>query len=275
MDDLRKRLIYLHHLPNMTWKKMNDLLIQDPNLSSIPLEKHFLSHLPFIDELMKLYKFNHIHVITYFDDDYPQLLKEIYQPPWVLYGKGNIELLKRPKKLAVVGSRKASDYGEKSLKQLIPPLIHEKIVIVSGLATGIDTLAHQLTMENGGDTIAVIAGGLFHIYPVENKPLALKMMEHHLILSEYPPNTRPLRWHFPVRNRIISGLCQGTFIVEAKKKSGSLITANFALQEGREVFALPGNIFSPLSVGTNELIQQGAKAVLSAKDIIEEIIPFS
>ena len=124
----------------------------------------------------------------------------------------------------------------------------------------------------GGKTIGVIAGGFQYLYPKENEKLANEMMEQHLVISEYPPETRPQKWHFPMRNRIIAGLCHGTLIVEAKKKSGSLITANYAVHEGREVFAVPGHILGSYSVGTNELIQQGAKLVITAQDILEEFI---
>ncbi len=154
---------------------------------------------------------------------------------------------------------------------ILPGLIKQEVLTVSGLAKGIDSLVHEYTIKNGGKTIAVIAGGLYHIYPKENMDLALEMMKTQLIISEYPPDTKPLRWHFPARNRIISGLSKGTFIIEAKRKSGSLITANFAVNEGREVFSLPGSILNPFSAGTNDLIQQGAKLVTSAEDILEEI----
>jgi DNA processing protein len=149
--------------------------------------------------------------------------------------------------------------------------VENGVVIVSGLANGIDTLAHEHAMKNGGKTIAVIAGGVYHIYPKENAELAKEMMKSQLVISEYPPDTKPLRWHFPARNRIISGLSNGTFIIEAKRKSGSLITANYAVNEGREVFSLPGSIFNQNSLGTNDLIKQGAKLVMSSEDILEEL----
>lgn len=218
------------------------------------------------------YDKNGIAVITIFDKVYPQYLKEIYQPPWVLFAKGDVSLLEVEPKLAVVGSRQATQYGKNAIRMLFPELIKSGVLIVSGLAKGIDALAHEYAMKNGGKTIAVIAGGLYHIYPKENLKLASEMMKSGLILSEYPPDTKPLKWHFPARNRIISGMSRGTLIVEAKRKSGSLITANYAVNEGREVFSLPGSIFNPYSIGANELIQQGAKLVISAEDILEEIM---
>ncbi|HEO8419026.1 DNA-processing protein DprA [Niallia sp. FSL W8-0635] len=283
MEIVNKSLIKLHHCRGISWKIIGSLLKADPTLqlhktpsflSSLPpnVEKEIVEtlHSNDVEELLNQYRYNQIHAIPFFDPLYPPFLKEIYQPPWVLYAKGDVSLLHSKKKLAIVGSRLATTYSTKVIKQLINELVEEKITIVSGLAHGVDSIAHKLTIENGGKTIGVIAGGLFHIYPKENRELAGEMMKHHLVLSEYPPLTKPLKWQFPMRNRIISGLSNGTLVVEAKKKSGSLITANFAVNEGRDVFAVPGNIFSPYSDGPNELIQQGAKPVLEAKDIIEE-----
>jgi DNA processing protein len=200
------------------------------------------------------------------------MLREIFQPPRALFVKGDLSLLTLEPKLAVVGSRQATQYGKNAIRLMFPGLIERNVLIVSGLAKGIDTLAHECTIQNGGKTIAVIAGGFYHIYPRENMNLAVDLMKNQLIVSEYPPDTRPMRWHFPARNRIISGMSKGTLIIEAKRKSGSLITANYAVNEGREVFSLPGSIFNPFSSGTNDLIQQGAKLVASAEDILEEII---
>lgn len=285
MKDIRKRLIHLHHCRGIGWKTIDHLLKIDPDLTSLwnmntfpflkpATEKMLLEdlHSPKIHEQIKRYSLNHIHMLTIFDEDYPLLLKETYEPPWVLYGKGKIEFLKQGIKLAVVGSREPSNYGRNAIEALFPLLIEKGIIIVSGLASGIDTLAHERTIRLGGNTIAVIAGGLYHVYPKQNKDLALNMMRNQLIISEYPPGTTPSKWHFPMRNRIISGISRGTFIVEAKERSGSLITANFAVQEGREVFALPGNIFKSEAAGTNALIQQGAKLVRKAEDILEEFL---
>lgn len=283
MDEFKQRLVHLHHCRGIGWKAIFDILTHDPTLTSL-FQHHHAPYLPTatqhqlfqdlqsktIREQINQYRLNHIHVLTYFDEEYPALLKEIYQPPWVLYGKGRLALLGK-EKLAVVGSRKGTEYGKKAIAELFPSLIKKGLVIVSGLAAGIDTAAHEGALEYGGETIAIIAGGLYHIYPKSNKDLALQIMKNHLVLSEYPPHTFPSRWQFPARNRIISGMSRGTFVVEAMIKSGSLITANFALEEGREVFALPGSIFDPLSAGTNDLIKQGAKLVQTADDIIEEL----
>ncbi|WP_040204979.1 DNA-processing protein DprA [Neobacillus jeddahensis] len=294
MDDFKEKLIHLLHYPNVSWTFVFNLLKRDPTLQSlyqlqIPTSKQqnflvrainhdnpsaqtsILLHPEIIHEQIRQYKTNDIAVITIFDKEYPNNLKEIYQPPWALFAKGDLTLLEKEPKLAVVGSRQATQYGKNAIRLIFPELIEQGVLIVSGLAMGIDTLAHEHAIKNGGQTIAVIAGGIYHIYPKENISLAVNMMKTQLVLSEYPPDTKPQRWHFPSRNRIISGLAAGTLIIEAKRKSGSLITANFAVNEGRDVFSLPGSIFNPYSGGTNELIQQGAKLVTNAKDILEEI----
>lgn len=290
MEDFNMRLAHLHHCKGVSWKMILSILKKDPELNSLfkdPLRfsnsQMFNSQDSFstalndlqsdrIQEQIRQYSPNGIQIITLFDEEYPMLLKETYQPPWVIYAKGDISLLKNRIPLAVVGSRQATEYGERAIEYLFPKLIQNDVVIVSGLAAGVDAIAHKEAIRNGGKTIGVIAGGLFHIYPQSNKKLAYEMMKNHLVISEYPPNTRPSRWQFPMRNRIISGISRGTLIIQAKSKSGSLITANYAVQEGREVFALPGSVFSAYSAGTNELIQQGAKLVKTAEDILEELV---
>jgi DNA processing protein len=286
MDDYREKLIALMHYPGISWNAVLQYLKKDPSLQIKPhyIQQNLFSsttdtNLPSITSLqteiiieqIRQYEKSGIRVLTIFDENYPSLLKEIYQPPWLLFAKGDISLLEKLPKLAVVGSRQATQYGKSAIRLLFPPLVDKGVVIVSGLANGIDTLAHEYAMKNGGHTIAVIAGGFNHIYPKGNAHLASELMETQLIVSEYPPDTKPLRWHFPARNRIISGMSNGTFIIEAKRKSGSLITANYALNEGREVFSLPGSIFNPYSQGTNDLIQQGAKLVVQSGDILEEL----
>ncbi|NMD69496.1 DNA-protecting protein DprA [Bacillus sp. DNRA2] len=287
MDLFRQKLLLLHHWKGVGWNAIYHILKADPTLSSIneftiaELKQNFLlptRSTPYKDlqldstiSLLEGYGSSRIIPITIFDDHYPTLLKEIYQPPWVIFAKGDINLLHHPKKLAVVGARKATTYGKLAIQLLFPDLIRSGYAIVSGLARGIDAISHETAMNYGGRTIAVIAGGINHIYPKENLILAQRMLNEQLIISEFPPDTRPERWHFPLRNRIISGISSGTLIVEAEKRSGSLITANYALHEGREVFAIPGSILNPLSVGTNELIQQGAKLVKTVQDITEEL----
>jgi DNA processing protein len=286
MDDIRERLIALMHYPGISWNAVLNYLKKDPSLQTKPqyIQQNLFSStvdtiLPsttsiqteIIIEQIRQYEQSGIKTITILDEDYPSLLKEIYQPPWVLFAKGNLSLLGKQSKLAVVGSREATQYGRNAIRLMFPPLVKKGLVIVSGLAIGIDTLAHEYAMKNGGSTIAVIAGGFNHIYPKENAELAMEMMRTQLVVSEYPPDTKPVRWQFPARNRIISGMSNGTFIIEAKRKSGSLITANYAVNEGREVFSLPGSVFNPYSTGTNDLIQQGAKLVMNSEDILSEL----
>ncbi|MEH7277118.1 DNA-processing protein DprA [Neobacillus vireti] len=286
MDDFKEKLIALMHYPGISWNAVFNYLKKDSSLQMKPqyIQQNLFSSksdstIPFktslqtdmVMEQIRQYEKDGIKAITLFDENYPSLLKEIYQPPWVLFAKGNLSLLRRQPKLAVVGSRNATQYGRSAIQLMFPKLVQNGVIIVSGLASGIDTLAHEYAMKNNGNTIAVIAGGLYHIYPKENNELAREMVKTQLVVSEYPPDTKPLRWHFPARNRIISGMSNGTFIIEAKRKSGSLITANYAVNEGREVFSLPGSIFNPCSMGTNDLIQQGAKLVMSSDDILEEL----
>ncbi|WP_199426055.1 DNA-processing protein DprA [Thermaerobacillus caldiproteolyticus] len=287
-SSVRERLIHLHHCRGVNWKTIARFLEVDPSLSSIfsfsysdfaqllsisPEQCSLLFqdlHSLAIQSMIKTYRDKNIHAITIFDRCYPPLLKHIFEPPWVLYARGNIEWLSSFKMISIVGTRKPTSEGIESLRLLLPPLISNGWLIVSGLAVGIDAAAHEMTIECGGKTIAVTAGGFQHIYPQQNRKLAEQLMRDHLILSEYPPHTKPQKWHFPLRNRIISGLSLGTVVIQAKERSGSLITAALALEQGREVFAVPGSILIEQSKGTNFLIQQGAKLVRSAADIIEE-----
>ncbi len=201
---------------------------------------------------------------------YPELLKETYTPPYLLYLKGDINILKG-NCIAIVGSRNASYYGKKVAFKLAGQLARRGFVIVSGLASGIDSYAHKGALSVGGKTIAVLGNGLDVVYPRENYSLMKEIFRSGLMLSEYPLGTSPLRGNFPARNRIISGLSLGTVVVEASERSGALITADFALEQNREVFAVPGNINSPTSVGANMLIKQGAKIVNSVEDVLEEL----
>jgi DNA processing protein len=212
-----------------------------------------------------------IKTISIEEDDYPELLKQIFYPPFLLYYKGNFSLHGQ-KTLAVVGARKCTYYGQQIIEKIIPPLVKNGLTIISGLAVGIDSLAQIETLKAGGRTIAVIGSGLDKksIYPIQNLLLAKQIVKAGgAVVSEFPPGTQPLPQNFPQRNRIIAGLSQGTLVVEANQKSGSLITARYALDEGREVYAVPGNIFSPASDGPNSLIKSGAKPVFSADDILE------
>ncbi|MGG3005334.1 DNA-processing protein DprA [Geobacillus stearothermophilus] len=287
-DTVRDRLIHLHHCRGAGWKTIRSLLDADPTLAApffmppqslrplVPLTSQqfaaFFRDLHSIDlhRLIKTYQARRIHVITVFDDHYPPLLKHIYAPPWVLYAKGNAGLLQQTKLISIVGTRRPTKDGLEALDKLVPPLSAAGWTIVSGLAAGIDIHAHRLAVKYGGTTIAVIAGGLDHVYPKAHWPFARYLMNEQLVIAEHPPATKPQAWHFPARNRIISGLSLGTLVVQAKRKSGSLITAAYALEQGREVFAVPGPIGLAESAGPNTLIQHGAKLVQEAEDIIVE-----
>lgn len=284
----RERLFHLVHIRHLSSSEIRKILKVDPqltnlyNMSSSELQqilqinsdkmKLVLQEFSKVNvkKLLSLYKSRNIHYMTYFDSEYPYMLKEIYNPPLCLFYIGNKTLLERPA-LAVVGARDASLEAFHSINMILPGLIKENIVIVSGLAKGTDTIAHEGAIANGGKTIAILGGGFFHLYPSENKELANVIAREHLLLSEYPPLWKPEKWYFPMRNRIISGLSIGTLVIQAKKRSGSLITADMALESGREVFAIPGPITETLSEGTNHLIQQGAKLVTNSSDILEEL----
>lgn len=214
-----------------------------------------------------------IEEISIESKDYPEQLRKIHDAPLKLYILGNKEILKHIG-IAIVGSRNATEYGKKVAIQFSKDLSENGINIISGLALGIDTCAHLGTLQSDfqGKTIAVLGSGLDEIYPKQNAELARRIIKSGgCIITEYALGTRPEKLHFPQRNRIISGLSKGVLVVEASEKSGSLITADFALEQGREVFAVPGNILNFTSVGTNNLIKQGAKLVTNFQDILEEL----
>lgn len=208
--------------------------------------------------------------VTIVDREYPDLLRNMYCPPLVLYFMGNVNLLKSTC-LAVVGARQMSNYAKNALQQLLPPVVHRHVTVVSGLARGVDGLSHQITLNHDGKTIAVVGNGLNRVYPPEHDHLQRMVKRHGLIISEYPLDAPSLPHHFIERNRIIAGLSQACLVVEARKKSGSLVTSAIALQENRNVLAIPGPIDSELSVGCNELIAIGARPVMTANDILDEL----
>ncbi|WP_240375301.1 DNA-processing protein DprA [Bacillus piscicola] len=269
----------------MTWKRLHRCWKIDTSFRQIyEMNPAYLSNILRLSPGQSAHVYHHLHsisplatyrayealgiqILTRFDDEYPERLLHIYDPPWILYAKGSVELLQRQRSLAVVGTRTPTDYGKKALHYLLPPLIKKKVLIVSGLARGIDTLAHHITLRSQGRTIAVLGSGFDYIYPRENTNLAMNIASHHLLLSEFPPSVPPQKWHFPMRNRLISGLSDITFIAEAGERSGSLITAYQALDQGKEVRALPGTIFSSMSKGTNHLIAEGADPVKSPHDL--------
>ncbi|MFC1909621.1 DNA-processing protein DprA [Chloroflexota bacterium] len=211
-----------------------------------------------------------VRAISNHDPSYPSRLKEIYDYPPLLYIRGSL-LPEDEWSLAIVGTRRATAYGKQITEEIVMDLSQSKITVTSGLAKGIDTIAHQSALTAGGRTIAVFACGLDIVYPSENARLAQSIVEQGALISEYPLGTKPKPEYFPRRNRIMSGLSLGVLVIEAGDSSGALITANMALEHNREVFAIPGSILSPASRGTNHLIQEGAKLIRDYTDILQEL----
>ncbi|MCO6017766.1 DNA-protecting protein DprA [Carnobacterium divergens] len=285
LTELNEWLFHLAHCQGVGASsriRMIAELIDNPSLSLFDLAfttnlstkntKLFYESYEKIDRQAALnhYKEKKINWITILDSDYPSFLKEIYNPPALLFYQGDKTLLKE-RLLAIVGSRLKTAYGSAVLNALLPKLIQQQVVTVSGLAKGIDAEVHEKTIHLQGKTIGIIGTGLDLVYPKINKDLQCEIAKNHLLLSEYPIGAQPKRHHFPLRNRIIAGISLGTLVVEARKRSGSLITANLALQEGREVFSVPGSILSSYSKGTNELLLNGAKCVVDADQILEDL----
>jgi len=211
-----------------------------------------------------------VEILTVNDDSYPENLKNIYDPPLVLYIKGEVSPQDKLA-IAIVGSRRASYYGISVAERFAQNLASLGITIVSGMARGIDSASHRGAIRARGRTVAVLGSGLLNIYPPENKDLFQEISKCGVVISEFPMETKPLRENFPRRNRVISGLSLGVLVVEAARNSGALITADSALEQGREVFALPGKIDSSTSWGTNQLIKQGAKLIDNVEEILEEL----
>lgn len=209
-------------------------------------------------------------VVTIIDDRYPDSLKKIYKPPFVLFYYGDLALAQTmDKSIAVIGSRLPSAYGLAMTKAITEQLNDEGLIIVSGLAKGIDTMAHQTVVDHGGKTIAILGSGIEYCYPKENLSLYETIKEHHLLISEYPKHTLPDKQNFPWRNRLIAGFSSGVFVAEAKKKSGTLITVGYALYLGKEVYVLPHHANTDNS--TNQLIKDGAMLVETGQDILENM----
>ena len=286
MDD-KKYWVAFNKSPKINWKTLSALLknfgnlenawnATKPDFFNVKIEPKIIDEIFKIrnetdpdSEIEKLDKLG-IEVIIYKDRTYPKLLKEIYSPPAVLYVKGEI-LPKDEYALAVVGTRRLSDYGREVAYDMAYHLAKQGLTIVSGLALGIDTIAHRSALEAGGRTIAVLGSGLDIIYPTINRKLAESISKNGAVISEFPLGTPALKQNFPARNRIVAGLALGTCVVEAPEISGALITARDSLEQNREVFAVPGNIYDKTSVGPNNLIKLGAKVVTSYEDILEEL----
>jgi len=283
----------LWHIPKVGPKTFNFLLSKYPDLYELfnctatqLIENEVPNHIAqaiianrseqYLTDIQWLKSSDSRHIILINDPAYPELLRNINSPPPLIYSIGNIELLSAPLLLSIVGSRSASTLGGKIAQQIAYELAQLGIVIVSGLAHGIDGHAHEGALNiKSGSTIAVLANGLDIVYPSTHSHLAQRIISNGLLISEFPPGVKPLPQHFPRRNRIISGLSLGTLVIEAAHKSGSLITAKYALEQGREVFAVPGLINNTHNQGCHELIQQGAKLTTCVDDILTELLPMT
>jgi len=272
-NHLFKRLIDRFELPEAVLQASAEELIQVEGISARQAAaiQNFRTPDSIRRELDQINQKGHL-ITTLADPEYPSLLREIPDPPPFLYVSGNLD--GSLKNIAVVGSRNATAYGISTTQKLCADLSAFNITIVSGMAIGIDTAAHHGTLARSGKTVAVLGSGLDKIYPSENRNLFKRISERGAVITEFALNTEPEAHHFPIRNRIISGMSLGTVVVEASKKSGSLITARLAAEQNREVFAVPGSIQSFKSTGTHTLIKQGAKLVENAQDVLEELSAF-
>jgi DNA processing protein len=250
--------------------RANDAQLQSAGLDSTP--RHNLlrtrAQLDLDAEMSKIDRLG-ARLVTRADSDYPDLLNNLPDAPGVLYVKGSL-LPDDQRALALVGTRKATTYGKDVAQTFSRQLVERGITLVSGLAHGIDAVAHRTAIEAGGRTLAVLGCGIDIVYPADHRDLAREVTQHGALISEFPPGTRPEPRNFPRRNRLISGLSLGVLVIEAPEHSGAIITAGIAADQGREVFAVPGSVFSPMSRGTHRLIQDGAKLVADVSDILDE-----
>lgn len=287
MRSTRDRLIHLHRCRGITRRIIRKIIHHDPTLNqiyilspaqisqyySLPINNAAIFYSDLHNEATRQQiKTDHARypVITIVDEVYPPVLKTIKDPPLVLYTLGDLSLLSHTPALSVIGTRNPTIEAKQKIELLVKPLITMDWLIISGMAKGIDSYAHVSALENKGSTIAVLGGGFHHIYPKQNLSLFKQIAENGLVLSEYPPDTSPKRYHFPERNRIISGLSFGTLVIEATEKSGTLITVDQALDQGREVYAVPGSPLIPQTKGCHKMIQEGAKLVHDVQDILED-----
>ena len=266
-----QRLLEKFKTPENIWKAKEEELLKVEGIGKETLKEiKDIKYRKDLDKIQNYMNKNSIEIININSKYYPKKLKNIYDKPISLYIKGNKEIL-NDFSLAIIGCREYTKYGEIVAKELSTKIAQKGIVTVSGLARGIDSMAHRATLKVKGKTIAVIGSGLDSIYPIENIPLANEIIKNGgIVVSEYVVGTKPQKMNFPARNRIISGLSDGVVVIEAKKKSGTMITVDFALEQGKSVFAVPGNITSKNSEGTNEIIKQGAKLITNVNDILEE-----
>lgn len=266
-----QKLLEIYKTPKNIWNATKEELLKIKGIGEETAMQILKEEYRIGLERYEIYmKQNNIELIHIYDKYYPKKLKTIYDKPIVLYIKGNKSILNEFS-LAIIGCREHTKYGEIVAKNISYQIAKNNIVIISGLARGIDSIAHKETLKAKGKTIAVIGSSIDNIYPEENKELAKEIIKNGgTIISEYVVGTKPQKMNFPARNRIISGMTDGVVVIEAKRKSGTMITVDFALEQGKEVFAVPGNILSKNSEGTNELIKQGAKLVTKVEDILEE-----
>jgi DNA processing protein len=265
------RLIELFHQPDLIFKESSNTLLKTGILNNQCCQQ--IQHPQTIHDAEVLINETGkagISIISLADKHYPQYLKEIFAPPPVLFVKGNLSVFKKHA-VSIVGTRTPTQYGKTATLQIVKGLVDSNLTIVSGMARGIDTIAHESTLSMNGSTIAVLGCGIDVVYPKSNHDLWERIGEKGVLVSEFNPGTPPEAYNFPRRNRIISGLSAATIVVEAGERSGSLITADYALQQGREVFAVPGPITSPLSSGTFKLLRDGAVPARSGLEIAESL----
>ncbi|UOQ85563.1 DNA-processing protein DprA [Gracilibacillus salinarum] len=287
MDKKEWRLIHLHYIVGSNRRLLARVMQHDPELTQLydwdKQDWKSLFNLTdkkasiIVDSLhleavkRKIVQFSEeYHILTILNERYPAHLLKIPDPPFVLYLQGNLDILSYSPNLSVIGTRFPSQTARSVMNTILPPLLQENFLFTSGMALGIDGYAHEIALANRCRTIAVLGSGFYHIYPSQHQHLYQQIIQDNLVMTEYPPDKPPKKYHFPERNRIISGLSFGTLVIEAKEKSGSLITVDQALEQGKEVFAVPGNILSDTSAGCHQLIKDGAKLVQKSEDILEE-----
>ncbi len=265
------KLLERFNTPKEIWNKTKEELILEGLKEKHINEITKIKYRENLDRYLEYMQKNNINIITIYDKEYPDKLKVIYDPPVVLYVKGNKNILNE-KSIAIVGCRLCTEYGKNTAEKLAYNLSINNINIVSGLARGIDSYAHKGSLNAKGKTIAVVGCGLDRVYPEENRNLFNEIIKTGgAIISEYIIGTKPIAINFPRRNRIISGLSNGVIVVEAREKSGTLITVDYALEQGKNIYAVPGNINNPNAYGTNNLIKEGAKIITNIEDILEDL----
>ncbi|MFS0574240.1 DNA-processing protein DprA [Sporosarcina sp. 179-K 3D1 HS] len=290
LTEQERRLLALHYVYPVPWNRLKRLFETDPTLEKLHAYRSGqladLLDMPFQkaerlkDKLRqhktipfdKLYERENITPIPFTHPSYPDSLQNLIDPPAVLYTKGDWTILRKSPKIAIIGSRKATNYSLEALSTIVPPLVEHEMVIVSGLAKGADAMAHEAALAYGGHTIAVLGHGLFHLYPKENEHLAKRMEKEQLLITEYPPYVRPAKWTFPMRNRIISGLSDAIIVTESTEKSGTMSTVIHALDHGKDIFAVPGPITSALSLGPNRLLHEGAQPLWNGFQVVGSLV---